>query len=60
MPDRPSDGRIVIEWARVADAPPDDFDWRITPDPKGLFANSNSELPEATPAARMFVQFCGD
>jgi hypothetical protein len=34
MSDRPYDGRIVIEWARVADAPPDDFDWRITPDPK--------------------------
>lgn len=39
MSDRPYDGRIVIEWARVADAPPDDFDWRITPDPKGLLTD---------------------
>jgi hypothetical protein len=41
-------------------APPDDFDWRITPDPKGLLTNSNSELPQATPAARMLAEFCDD
>jgi len=35
MPDQPYDGRIVIDWRRVANAPPDDFDWRITPEPSG-------------------------
>ena len=36
MPDNQSEGRIVIEWKRVADAPPDDFDWKISLEPPGL------------------------
>jgi hypothetical protein len=36
MSDQPYDGRIVIDWRRLADTPPADFDWRVTPEPAGL------------------------
>jgi hypothetical protein len=36
MPDEPLEGRIVIEWNRVADGPPDDFDWKVSLEPPGL------------------------
>lgn len=39
MPDRPYDGRILIEWARVTEDPTDEFDWRITLDPNGLLTD---------------------
>jgi hypothetical protein len=39
MSDHPYDGRIVIDWRRVADAPPDDFDWRSTPERSGLMTD---------------------
>jgi hypothetical protein len=29
----------MIDWRRVAEAPSDDFDWRITPEPSGLMSN---------------------
>jgi len=29
-------GRILIEWKRVSDAPPDEFDWSVKLDPPGL------------------------
>jgi hypothetical protein len=35
MPDKTYECRIVIDWRRVANAPPIDFDWRITPEPPG-------------------------
>lgn len=44
MQQKPLDGRIVIEWRRVADAPPDDFDWRVTPEPPGLSDDELSRL----------------
>ena len=39
MPDQPYDGRIVIDWRRVANASPDDFDWHVTPEPPGLMTD---------------------
>jgi hypothetical protein len=42
MPDEPYDGRIVIEWRRVANTPPDNFDWRLTPEPSGLMTDLES------------------
>lgn len=30
MPEHPYDGRVVIDWGRVADAPPEEFEWRVT------------------------------
>ena len=39
MSDQPYEGRIVIDWRRVAGRPPDDFDWRVTPEPAGLLTD---------------------
>jgi hypothetical protein len=36
MSEIPVEGRIVIEWTRVADEPPDDFDWKVNLEPPGL------------------------
>lgn len=39
MSDQPYDGRVVIDWRRVADAPPNDFDWRVTTEPSGSMSD---------------------
>lgn len=36
MAEKPSSGHIVIEWRRIGDSPPDDFDWRVELEPPGL------------------------
>ena len=53
MADEPYDGRIVIEWRRVASAPPDDFDWRITPEPPGRLTDEETSRLLAEIAERL-------
>jgi hypothetical protein len=45
MADETYDGRIVIEWRRVATTAPDDFDWRITPESPGRLTDEGDVSP---------------
>jgi len=45
MPDKPSEGRIVIEWKRVPEAaPPNDFVWKVDLEPPSLSDEEISRL----------------
>ncbi len=53
MADETYDGRIVIGWRRVATTTPDDFDWRITPEPPGRLTDEEMSRLLAEIAERM-------
>lgn len=52
MAEKPLSGRIVIEWRRTGDKPPDEFDWRVELDPPGL-PDEDVSRPLAEIAARI-------